>query len=193
MNLVIRQLTPELEDDFIRFFDEMAYTEHQEWGKECYCCFFHAPSAEVWKQRTSEENRSIAGRMVRSGDMRGYLAYVDGQPAGWCHADAKASMPGIKVFYPDFIDNAGDAPKTCAIVCFTIAQSQRRKGLAGRLLDQVLEDLAGSEFDRAEAYPRWNKANDEENYHGLLSLFESRGFEEVRRLKQHAVMQKALG
>lgn len=189
MNIVIRTLTPDLADDFFTFFEQTAYTEHEEWGRECYCCFFHAESAEAWERRTGPENRMIAQEMIRRGKMTGLLAYADGVPAGWCHFDAKGAFPGIGVFYPQL---ASDEPGVGAVVCFTVAQRFRRMGIARLLLRRACEELRRMGFAAAEGYPVGKDESDEENYHGPLGLYLSEGFTVYRKLEKGAVVRKEL-
>ncbi len=40
MNIKIRALSFELLDDYLGFFDNIAFSDHQEWSG-CYCVHFH--------------------------------------------------------------------------------------------------------------------------------------------------------
>lgn len=48
MNIEIKKLTPELVDDFFRFFEHIAFPDHPEWGCGCYCCFFMLSWQELY-------------------------------------------------------------------------------------------------------------------------------------------------
>lgn len=189
MNIEIKKLTPELVDDFFRFFEHIAFPDHPEWGCGCYCCFFHANNIEEWENQTVEENREIARKMILSDKMKGLLAYADGKPVGWCHFDDKSKLPGLKVFYPQVI---GNEENIGAIVCFTIAQQYRNKGIAKKLLSQACGELEKQGFLIAEAYPQRECASDEENYHGPLSMYLSQGFSVHKELEKEVIVRKYL-
>lgn len=194
MDLTIRKLTPAQVEDFFDFFDRIAFADHPEWGCECYCCFYHAASAREWQDRTAAENQALARKMILAGSMQGLLAYANGRPVGWCHYDSKDSLPGLPVFSPAVMDPepAGNSAAIGAIVCFTIAQGYRNQGIAGLLLDAACADLAAQGYGSAEAYPRRNCDSVEENYHGPLGMFLSRGFAIIREGGRQAVVRKAL-
>jgi ribosomal protein S18 acetylase RimI-like enzyme len=190
MEITINPLTPERSDDFFRFFEQVAYPDHVEWGRDCYCCFFHAASKTEWEARTGTENRTIAAQMIRDGELRGLLAYVGDMPVGWCHFDRKSALPGLQVFYPA-LAAAGD-PQTGAIVCFTVAQGYRGQGVARLLLAAACRELADLGCTLAEAYPLLRDSTAEENYHGTLSMYLSQGFVQAVASGGQAIVRKAL-
>lgn len=189
MEVEIKKLSPELADDFFRFFEQIAFTDHPEWGCDCYCCFFHAESAVEWESQTREQNRKSAREMILSGKMNGLLAYADNQPVGWCHFDDKSKLPGLKVFYPEVI---GNEENIGAIVCFTVAQAYRKKGVAKKLLAQACEELKNRGFFAAEAYPKRGNESDEENYHGPAVLYLSQNFNIYKELNNQIIVRKVL-
>jgi len=130
--------------------------------------------------------------MIISGRMQGLLSYVDGKPVGWCHYDRKDSLPGLAVFYPKVIGDELDETKVAAIVCFTIAQGYRGKGIASRLLHEACLDLASQGYSVAEAYPFLSNTSDEENYHGPISMYLSHGFVQINAFDNLAIVQKSL-
>ncbi len=191
MVLEIKPLTPDRVDDFFRFFEQIAFAEHPEWGCECYCCFYHATSEQEWKERTAAQNRDIARQMILAGHMSGLLAYADGLPVGWCHYDGKPNLPGLSVFTPAAMTIG--QPDAGAIVCFTIAQGYRNRGIAGRLLDAACADLAARGYRTAEAYPRPADCTSvEENYHGPLAMFLNRGFVPTSSGDSQVIVRKDL-
>ena len=40
MSVIIKSLGPELTDDFLYFFDNLAFSDNPEWAG-CYCHFYH--------------------------------------------------------------------------------------------------------------------------------------------------------
>ena len=74
----IRELTPELKADWLRFFDGVAFADNPAWGI-CYCSVFHRAADE---SGSAKENRAFASDNIECGRLQGFLAYVDGKPAG---------------------------------------------------------------------------------------------------------------
>ena len=189
MDLVFRKLTPDRVEDFFHFFQDVAFADHPEWGCDCFCCFFHVLSAQEWRDRTAEQNRAIARQMILDGAMQAMLAYDGSGPVAWCHYDRQSNLPGLNVFYPQVIgEQDGDA----SIVCFTVAQACRRRGVAGRLLDAVCRDLAEQGYQAVQAYPLKTDQIDEENYHGPLSMYLARDFAVIKDMEKQAVVRKIL-
>lgn len=190
MEVTVERLTPERADDFIRFFEEIAFADHLEWGRECYCCFFHATNKKEWQDRTAEENRDIARAMIRDGAMLGFLAYKGSTPVGWCHYEWKDKLPGLKVFFP-MVFADGDAGRAGSIVCFTIAQGCRKQGIAGLLLDAACQALAELGCQIAEAYPSHGKS-DEDHYLGPLAMYLAHGFYICKEIEGQLIVRKNL-
>lgn len=70
------------------------------------------------------------------------------------------------------------------MVCFFIAKSYRRRGVAGRLLQAALDyvrDCGGRIVEGYPVEPRKSGIPDPFAYHGLASMFRSAGFKEVAR------------
>lgn len=189
MPIEVRPLTPEMADDFIRFFDEVAFSDHPEWGCGCYCYYFHATDRIECEHRTPDENRATAREMIHAGKMCGMLAYDQQTPVGWCHYDLIANLPGIKTFYSHV--TAAD-PASGAIVCFTIAQGWRMQGVATALLKAALADLRAMGVKRVEAYPLIGDDSPEHNFLGPMKLYQKQGFTIVKEAEGVALVEIAL-
>ena len=75
--ITIRKLSPELQQDFLRFFDGAAFSDNPKWSS-CYCqCFYEDHSVVKWSERTAPQNRSLACERIQCSEMQGYLAYSD--------------------------------------------------------------------------------------------------------------------
>lgn len=191
MEITISPLTPERSDDFFRFFEQVAYPDHIEWGRDCYCCFFHATGKSEWNDRTGADNRAIAARMIADCELRGLLAYSGELPVGWCHFDRKDALPGLAVFYPA-LAAVGDPHQTGAVVCFTVAQGYRGQGVARLLLADACRELADMGCTIVEAYPLLQDSTAEENYHGTLGMYLSQGFVQEETVGGQAIVRKEL-
>lgn len=186
----IRQLTPALAEDFFHFFEKVAYPNGPEWGCGCYCCFFHAENAAEWERRSPEQNREIAANRIAEGKMRGLLAYLNGVPVGWCHFGTKTEFPGLQVFYPEAA--GGTEPGTGVVVCFTVGQEYRGRGIAAKLLARACTELGALGCTAVEAYPGTGADSCEENYRGPLGMYLHSGFSPVRTAGNITVVRKPL-
>ncbi len=185
MDIEIKRLSPELLDDYLYFFDRVAFSDNREW-EGCYCVFFHHHGSERdWYSRSKEDNRETAARLITEGRLRGFLAYHGGAPVAWCNANDKAAY--------SFEKNRADAPgafddETASIVCFLVSPACRMQGISGRLLDSVIEYYRASGKKYLEAYPAKNASGPSGNYHGPLSLFLKKGFATDRESETYHVV-----
>lgn len=184
---IVKDLTPELADDFLSFFDTVAFQDNPRWSS-CYCMEEHV-SPEDWNRRTAEVNRRDQEARIRNGDTRGVLAYVDGRPVGWCNAGPLTAMVGLDRF-PTF--KTEDAERVGSIVCFVIAPQYRRHGIARLLLDAACDLLERQGFAVAEAYPTKRVGSDAVLYRGPLPLYLDAGFETHRDGPRSVAVRKAL-
>src|SRR5438445_13013016 len=87
--LVVRELTPSLRDDFLLFFDSVAFADNPDWS-DCYCSAYH------FANKGKAESRREASSLIEEDRMHGFLAYDDGKPVGWCNAAPRSSYPGVQ-------------------------------------------------------------------------------------------------
>jgi uncharacterized protein YndB with AHSA1/START domain/GNAT superfamily N-acetyltransferase len=186
-SIVVRELTPNLVDDFLAFFDRDAFADNPGWSS-CYCMEKHV-AADEWSRRTGADNRRDQEARIRGGAGRGLLAYVDGRPVGWCNAGPRTAMIGLD-HLPDLRTHGTE--RVGAIVCFVIASRYRRHGVARQLLDSACESLAGQGFAVAEAYPSKQGGSDASEYRGPLQMYLDAGFTAFRDTPRWTVVRKAL-
>jgi ribosomal protein S18 acetylase RimI-like enzyme len=182
-DIMIRKLSSELADDYLRFFDADAFTDNPGWAS-CYCYFNHAPhQTEDWQTRTGTQNRDAVADSIRCGRMSGYLAYSAGRPVGWCNANVKSRFT---TFENNLDESIG------AIVCFIVAKAYRWQGIATRLLDAACEGFRRDGLRIVEAYPRTDAKSESTNYHGPLQMYLRAGFEKVGEAEGTTTVRKRL-
>jgi GNAT superfamily N-acetyltransferase len=187
--VVVRQLTPSLLDDWLAFFDRDAFVDNPDWAG-CYCYWFHADHTEKdWDSRTPEENREASIGLIGTGRLRGYLAYVDGRPAGWCQAAPRSAIPYITNEAEFAVD---DAAEVGSIVCFVVATEFRQQGVAARLLEAACAGFKEEGLRTAEAYPSRSAKTAAANYHGPLSLYLRAGFKPFKELQSLVMVRRDL-
>jgi ribosomal protein S18 acetylase RimI-like enzyme len=170
----VQPVSPELLPDFLSFFDGEAFTDNPKWGF-CYCQFSYFDHAMGdWKSRRLEENRHAACKGINGQTMRGYLAYRDGKPIGWCNAAPRHMLAA-------FDEPDPQAHRIGQITCFIVAQAHRGSGVAKALLQTACEGFRAQALDIVEATAFANAKTQAQNHYGPLSMFLAAGFVEHSR------------
>jgi ribosomal protein S18 acetylase RimI-like enzyme len=157
----------------------------------CWCQWFRMRNAD-WKHATTAANREALKEQVVGSERDpapGLIAYVDGEPAGWCAVAPRAGYPRLEtslvmktlartVDGDEFAD-----PRVWSITCFVVRVNARRNGLAGELVRSAVDFARDHGADIVEGYPvdidRKSSVSSSELYHGALSMFVDAGFEVV--------------
>jgi len=179
-----RPLAPELEPDFLAFFEGEAFADNPGWAM-CYCMAYKA-TGPAWDTATAAENRAEQSRQIRSGEAHGILAFAGGKPVGWCHVAPRASLVRL-ASRPD----AATEP-VASIVCFVVPPMYRRQGLAGRMLDAAVDYARSLGLRTIEAYPARETVSDARAYHGPLELYLGAGFVEAGEWGPYVVVRRDL-
>lgn len=192
--ITIKRLTPELNEDYLDFFDNRAFTDDNPNGP-CYCT---SPNqdAETIKRMVGEfpifgvkeTLRKYAVEMLEKNMIQGYLAYDGNLAVGWCNAADIESYTG---FVPDFARN-NTCGKTISIVCFEIAPEYRGMGIASEFIERVCQDAKKNGYAAIEGYAAFSETRNEFDYQGPMGLYKKAGFIEVMKEKNQVVMRKVL-
>ena len=186
MEVIIKELSPNLLDDYLLFFDQMVFTENPHWSK-CYCYSFHFMGAdEEW---TKSKNRSAVIEMIKENKLKGYLAYYKNTPIGWCNVNDRANYEALKKIYD--IDEV-EQQKTSSVVCFLIRPEFRNKGVANKILQRLIIDYSNKDYSFIEAYPAKAENSCEKNYKGPLSIYENNGFRIISDHKNYHIVRLQL-
>jgi GNAT superfamily N-acetyltransferase len=159
-------------DDWVRFFDHDAFAGNPGWAS-CYCLEPHLPAMEenLELERPWREIRGTMVERLRTGGTFGYLAYVDGTPAGWINVSPRSEYGLYRNVDPD-----GPEPASViGVSCFVIAPPYRRHGVAASLLDRVIADAADRGAKFVEGYPH-NAPEDDDagHFRGPRHLYDAR-------------------
>ena len=192
--ITIKQLTPELNADYLDFFDNRAFTDNNPNGP-CYCTSPNQDEENI-KQMVSEFKdfgikqtlRKYAEEMLKKNMIHGYLAYDGDLSVGWCNA---ADIDSYAGFVPDFA-RENTFGKTISIVCFEIAPEYRGKGIASAFIEKVCQDARLKGFVAVEGYAKLSDKQNEFDYQGPVHLYQKAGFIEVMRKDGQVVMRKEL-
>jgi GNAT superfamily N-acetyltransferase len=166
----VKALVPELQQDFLRFFDGSAFSDNPKWSS-CYCqCLYEDHSVVKWSERTALQNRALACQRIQSQSMQGYLAYHEGVPVGWCNAAPRNLLHALDS------EPVKDAEHIGSILCFLVEPSHRGRGVARQLLEAACDGLREHGLRVAEANPRRTSTSAAGNHFGPLKMYLAAGF-----------------
>jgi GNAT superfamily N-acetyltransferase len=144
MNVETKDLTPQLWPDLERLFGSNGACGG------CWCMAWRTERGERWADIKGAEAKRRMRALVRKDAAHGVLAYVDGEPVGWCAYGRRAEYAKL--------DRAqslacNDAERVWSLPCFFIKRGWRGKGIATALLGAALELLRKRGAEIAEGYP----------------------------------------
>jgi GNAT superfamily N-acetyltransferase len=122
----------------------------------------------------------------QSGTTSGLIAYLDGEPVGWCAVEPRTAYPRLlhktRVPWADRMEDKTDG-SVWAVTCFVTRTGFRRRGIS-RALARAAVDFARQRGARAlEGYPMITEPGQEvmpvELHVGSRSIFAAAGFNEV--------------
>lgn len=187
MNIDIRPLSPEMLDDYLNFFDNVAFADHPDWS-QCYCMHFHWQSK--WDDEPPRSNRDRAMECIGNGTIHGYLAYSSGRVVGWCNANDKKNYAALAFNIAPELWEASEDQSIKSVVCFLVAPDLRGKGIATKLLERVCADAEADGYDFIEGYPPAGTCDVYAAHHGTVALFEKCGFALHKQSGHDAIMRK---
>ena len=117
----------------------------------------------------------------------GVLAYVDGEPAGWCSVAPRSSYRRLMASRTiPFLDDRA----AWSIVCFVVRPAHRGQGLMHVLLDGAVEHARTHGAALVEGYPIDSDAPGRvdviSGYVGTTDLFERAGFARAAETTAHS-------
>jgi GNAT superfamily N-acetyltransferase len=145
---------------------------------------------------SKKARRDYAIQYIKRNNIQGYLAYSDDKVVGWCNANTKSTClkcqgwRWMKGAIPT--EDVGSNIKIKSIFCFVIAPKMKRKGIATRLLERVIQDAGQDGFDFVEVYPNKEFTDESEEFMGPLELYKKNGFTVYCETKKKLVMRKQL-
>jgi GNAT superfamily N-acetyltransferase len=156
----------------------------------CQCQRYKLRRREAFRSFPAEVRADRLRRQTECGHPRsdttsGLVAYLDGQPVGWCAVEPRTAYEGLvrnnRVPWTDRDEDKAD-DSVWAVTCFMIRVGFRKRGIS-RALARAAVDFARDRGARAlEGYPMTTKnALVEELHVGTEATFAGAGFTEVSR------------
>jgi len=184
--LQFRALTPELWPDLEKLFGERGACGG------CWCMWWRLTRSE-WERNKGAGNKTALRKLVDAKTPLGVLAFLEGQPVGWCAVGPRETLPSLarsRVLAPV------DEQPVWSVTCFFVARPYRKRGVAVRLLKAAVEYARSQGARIVEGYPtetRQPSVPDVFAFMGPVPLFEKAGFREVaRRSKNRPFMRRVV-
>jgi GNAT superfamily N-acetyltransferase len=157
-------------------------------GGRCYCQRFKLgrsawPGDDLDRAHMLREQTDCGH--PRSAATSGLVAYLDGEPAGWCNVEPRSTYPYLgSVPWRKRQEDRADAG-IWAVPCFIVRSGFRRRGVSYALARAAV-DFARERGARAlEGYPMMPERGNEvpwgELHVGHVNIFTAAGFTEVSR------------
>jgi GNAT superfamily N-acetyltransferase len=154
----------------------------------CQCQRYKLAPRESFRSTPVEERADRLRRQAdsghpESGTTSGLVAYIDGEPAGWCAVEPRSAYTGLarvfKVPWEGRDEDKADS-SVWAVTCFVTRKGFRKRGIS-RALARVAADFARESGAHAiEGYPIVTTDVIIEELHvGTTSVFADAGFTEV--------------
>jgi GNAT superfamily N-acetyltransferase len=170
--LDVRPLTPDRFQDLASLFGQGGDP------KWCWCMYFRVRGLD-WSNSSADGNRDGIRRLTQNGPPPGLVGYRDGRPVGWVSLGRRESYDRLE--HSKLLARVDDTP-VWSIVCFVVARTARRTGVASALLDAAIDYARAQGALALEAYPVDTAAGripSASAYHGTLRMFERAGFRVV--------------
>ena len=149
----------------------------------CWCMFWRLDRAD-FKRMKGEGTKAVLKGMTTSNNVAGLLAYVDGQPIGWCSISPRKDYAALE--NSRILKRIDDMP-VWSIVCFFVAKPFRNKSITSKLLRGAVKYAEQQGARIIEGYPidmqtdklAGQKLNSYSGYMGIASIFRAAGFVKV--------------
>jgi GNAT superfamily N-acetyltransferase len=161
----------------------------------CRCQYFKETPAQ-WRAGTPPE-RAERFRAQTAERATGLVAYLDGEPAGWCAVEPRTAYPhllGSRVVWAGRDEDPAD-DSVWAVTCFVTRKGFRRRGVSAALATAA-PDFARERGARAiEGYPMLVAPGQKvawpaELFVGTAGIFADAGFAEVSRPTARRVVMR---
>ena len=169
--------------------DLARFSEQHGKFRYCSCMRWRMTSAD-YHRSTTESRVAALDELVRQGTPVGVLAYMDGDPVGWCSIAPRETYAALERYQA--LPRVDDAP-VWSVVCFFVARRVRGQGVTLGLLKATVEYARSHGAEVVEGYPV-EPGSRLYTYMGSPSTFRRAGFHDVTPSGQaRRVMRCVLG
>ena len=140
----------------------------------CWCMRWRA-RASTFQKLGREGRKDALHDLVEAGTSVGILAYLAGEPVGWCSVAPRDTYQALE---HSRVLKRFDNASTWAIVCFFVKRTVRGRHLSLALLNAAVAYALAHGAEAVEGYPVDRDATSYQ-FMGLVSTFEKAGFRDV--------------
>jgi GNAT superfamily N-acetyltransferase len=165
----------------------------------CWCQRFKMAPGESWANVGAAQHALRLRKQTRCGDRAspttaGLVAYLDGEPVGWCAVEPRTAYPRMlrnnRVPWDGRSEDKADG-SVWAVTCFVTRTGFRRRGIATALARAAVEHARKCGARAVEGYPMTTKnALLGELHVGTHGMFAAAGFAEVSRPSVRRVVMR---
>lgn len=155
----------------------------------CWCMYWRV-SGRDFERLGSDGRRQALRELTAAARVPGLLAYLQGEPVGWCSVDRRAEYARLQrspVLRPI------DERPAMAITCFFVHRGHRKRGVTEALVTGAVEHARAAGVPVLEAYPDDRFESAAAAYMGVTSTFRRLGFEEAARRGHRPILRLELG
>jgi GNAT superfamily N-acetyltransferase len=145
----------------------------------CWCQAWRGADGAFGRGEPGRNRMLLQSQVERGSVAPGVVAYVEGEPVGWCGLGPRAAMP--RLANSRSIPRIDDLP-VWSIGCFVVRTGYRRRGVARALLDGAIAYARSHGAPAMEAYPidpAGARVSTSFGFVGFTSTFEAAGFRRV--------------
>jgi GNAT superfamily N-acetyltransferase len=140
----------------------------------CWCMWWRLGAGERISIANAAAMKRRQKALVAAGKSRGILAFVEGEPVGWCAYGRRTEFARLQRSPALACD---DAARVWSVPCFFVKAGFRGRGVSRALLRHALESIRRHGGRIAEAYPVRPPATNAAAFTGTVPFLESEGFE----------------
>lgn len=162
--------------DIVRVFESGAISNR------CWCQWVRKTQQQA-REDGSIGNRTSLKALLDGGEIPGLVAYLDGEPVGWCSVGPKHTFGRLQRSRALTPHEADPSPAgTWATLCSYVAPGHRGIGISRALLRAAIEHAGRSGATAFEAYPVRTggmRISNDSAYQGTDQMCAEEGFHEV--------------
>jgi GNAT superfamily N-acetyltransferase len=155
----------------------------------CWCMWWRLTRSE-FSQKQYDGNKRAIRKIIATGQEPGILAYIGGEPIGWCAVAPREAYPTLE---RSRNLKSVDDEAVWSVTCFYMARGYRKQGITRPLLAAAVRFAQAQGARIVEGYPIDNQGRKKDSvsvFTGLASTFTQAGFVEVvRRAPTRPVMR----
>ena len=167
----------------------------------CFCQRYKLAPREAFSRFPSAERRARLLEQTRCGDptaeaTSGLVAYLDGEPVGWCAIEPRPAYVGLARVYrvPWEGRNEDKADESIwSVTCVLVRAGYRKRGIAYALAAAAVDHAHASGARAMEAYPYRSEVGEitwDEIHPGAEGIYRAAGLREVSRPGKRRIVMR---